>query len=91
MKLPCLVVLAEYLLDDGELQLAHLTDGELERHLALAVEDLDRVREVGGTFVALSHNGVINEGCGFALYERLFRKALERGDIEFTTLRALAR
>jgi hypothetical protein len=67
----------------------YITHAEVDVHLRLAREDLDRaaVRE-GAAFVALSHFYAMTgeHRAGLELYRRLFAYARETADVRFMTL-----
>jgi len=69
----------------------YLKGKDVDRHFNLAKEDLDRVRQLCGAFVALSHYYAMTGewATGLQVYERLFAYAREQGDVEFCTVSQL--
>ena len=59
----------------------YLREEDFERHYALIQSDFDRVQQVGGAFVTLSHYYAMTGewATGLRVYERLFAYARERG------------
>lgn len=72
----------------------YLTPDKLERHVSLAMDDLDRVQKhAGGLMVPLAHVSplVSGDGSGLALYRRLFDHARSHAeDVTFSTLGEVA-
>jgi peptidoglycan/xylan/chitin deacetylase (PgdA/CDA1 family) len=69
----------------------YLEEGDIDIHFDLVRRDYDRVREVGGTFVTLSHYYAMTGEwtAGLRVYERLFAYTRELGDVQFCTLTEL--
>ncbi len=68
----------------------YLRDEDVERHYALMRSDYDRVREVGGVFVTISHYYAMTGewAAGLRVYERIFAHARGEG-VRFCTLSQL--
>ena len=66
----------------------YLEEGDVDIHYELIRQDYDRVKEVGGTFVTLSHYYAMTGewAAGLRVYERLFAYAREQGDVRFCTI-----
>jgi peptidoglycan/xylan/chitin deacetylase (PgdA/CDA1 family) len=66
----------------------YLEEGDVDSHFDLIRQDYDRVRELGGTFVTLSHYYAMTGewATGMRVYERLFAHARELGDVQFCTI-----
>jgi peptidoglycan/xylan/chitin deacetylase (PgdA/CDA1 family) len=66
----------------------YLEEGDTDIHYDLIKSDYDRVREVGGAFVTLSHCYALTGewSAGLRVYERLFAHARRLGDVRFCTL-----
>jgi hypothetical protein len=68
-----------------------LKDEDLDRHFNLIKDDFDRVRQVSGAFVALSHYYAMTGewSAGLRVYERLLAYAREQGGVRFCTISQL--
>jgi len=94
---PDVPVLPYYLNDDViNLPMAseyawYLTEEKIERHLALALDDLDRIRAAGGVFILICHVQCVGaeDGLSQKLLRRLFAAAREEYGVEFQTLTQL--
>ena len=66
----------------------YLAEGDVDTHYELIRQDYDRVKEVGGTFVTLSHYYAMTGkwATGLRVYERLFAYAREQGNVRFCTI-----
>ena len=66
----------------------YLTPDVEERHFDLIKNDYDRVREVGGAFLTLSHYYAMTGewATGLEVYRRLFEHARDLGDVRFVTV-----
>jgi len=66
----------------------YLTPEDLERHYDLMRSDFDKVRAVGGAFVALSHYYAMTGewSTGLRVYERIFAYARAQGEVRFCTV-----
>jgi peptidoglycan/xylan/chitin deacetylase (PgdA/CDA1 family) len=66
----------------------YLQEDDIERHFDLIKSDFDRVRELEGVFVTLSHYYAFTGewAAGQRVYERLFAYARELGNVRFCTL-----
>ncbi len=69
----------------------YLTPEKIERHLALAVDDLRRVYEAGGVFTLVCHVQCVGseDGLSMELLGRLFEAARREYGVEFMTLAGL--
>jgi peptidoglycan/xylan/chitin deacetylase (PgdA/CDA1 family) len=69
----------------------YLTEEKIERHLALALDDLRRVQEAGGVFVLVCHVQCVGaeDGLSQQLLARLFEAAREEYGVQFQTLAQL--
>ena len=70
-----------------------LTDADVERHLALLQEDVNHLAELGGgLLVSVCHVSPITGkwSAGQKVYEKFFRWARDRGDVQFCTMREAA-
>ena len=68
-----------------------LKEEDLERHFNLIKDDYDRVRQLSGTFVTLSHYyAMVGEwSTALQVYKRLFAYAREQGEVRFCTISQL--
>lgn len=66
----------------------HLTEDKMERHLALALEDLERIYAEDGIFILICHVQCVGaeDGLSQQLLHRLFAAARENYAVEFQTL-----
>ena len=64
-----------------------------EWHVQFAGSEYDRVRELGGTFVTLSHYDTMTweHATGLNVYRRLFEHARASGDVRFVTVSQLVK
>jgi peptidoglycan/xylan/chitin deacetylase (PgdA/CDA1 family) len=69
-----------------------LTPEKIERHLALALEDLERVYALGSVFLFVCHTQCVGTPEDYArtLLSRFFRVAREEYQVQFQTVRELA-
>ena len=69
----------------------YLEDSDFDIHYKLIRSDYDRVREMGGTFVTLSHYYAMTGAwaTGLRVYERLFACARQPGGVRFCTVSEL--
>jgi peptidoglycan/xylan/chitin deacetylase (PgdA/CDA1 family) len=66
----------------------YLRAEDVDRHFALAQDDFDRARALGGPFVTLSHYYAFTGewSAGLQVYRRLFAHARATGQVRFCTL-----
>lgn len=69
----------------------YLTEEKIERHLALALDDLQRVYATGGIYVLICHVQCVgaDDGLSQKLLSRLFQAARDGYDVHFQTLSGL--
>ena len=69
----------------------YLTEEKIERHLALALDDLQRVYATGGIYVLICHVQCVGaeDGLSQKLLSRLFQAARDGYDVQFQTLSGL--
>lgn len=69
----------------------YLTEEKIERHLALALDDLQRVYATGGIYVLICHVQCVGaeDGLSQKLLSRLFQAARANYDVQFQTLSGL--
>jgi peptidoglycan/xylan/chitin deacetylase (PgdA/CDA1 family) len=69
----------------------YLTEEKIEKHLALAVEDLQRVYEVGGVFLLVCHVQCVGaeDGLSQRLLHRLLETARQEYQVQFQTVKGL--
>jgi len=67
----------------------YLTPEKIDRHLALAVDDLHRVADQGRIFVLVCHVQCVgaDDGLSQQLLHRLFEAARNEYEVEFGTLK----
>ena len=69
----------------------YLTPEKIERHLALALDDLQRIYAAGGVFILICHVQCVGaeDGLSMQLLSRLFSAARQEYDVTFGTVRSL--
>lgn len=69
----------------------YLTEEKIDRHLALALDDLQRVYATGGVYVLICHVQCVGaeDGLSQELLSRLFQAARANYDVQFQTLSGL--